>query len=63
MAQLQVATHSRPAQVQVTILHTQVVASIRILLNRERRGQSLVQDSQLRNDQLNLTCRQISVLA
>ena len=62
MAQLQVLAHSRAAQVQIAIFHSQVVATIGIVLYGERRGEGRIQHLELVHDDLDVTRRQVLVL-
>ena len=61
MAQLEVLAHSRTAQVEITILHTDIIATIGIVLNSEWRCETLAENVQLRNQDLNITCRHLGV--
>ena len=61
MAQLKVLTHAWATQVQITVFHTQVITSVRLIFNRERRCERRVQDIQLLHLYLNLAGRQLRV--
>ena len=63
VAKLQVTAYIGTAQVQVAVLHADVVAAVRILLDGERRSQCSIQDTQFRYDDLDVTGRYIAVFA
>ena len=63
MAQFQILTNGITTQVQVTVFHTQVVAAIRFIFDRERRSYGSIQYIQFRNNQFDIPCRNIFVLA
>ena len=62
VAQLQVLTNAGTTQVQITILHTDIVTAISIILYRERRSQTLTQHIQFLSDNLNIARRDILIL-
>ena len=63
MTQFQVLADGVAAQIQITVFHTQVVPPVRIVFNRERRSHGSIQDIQFRNDDFDLTGRDIRVFA
>ena len=63
MTQFQVLAYGVAAQIQITVFHTQVVPPVRIVFNRERRSHGSIQDIQFRNDDFDLTGRDIRVFA
>ena len=62
MTQFEVLAHIGTAKVEIAILHTQVVATVALFLDGERRCDALVQDVQLAHDYLYVTSRQVLVL-
>ena len=63
VTQLKILAHCRTAQVEVAILHTDIVATVSIVLYSERRCNTLREDIQFLGDNLDIASRQISVLA
>ena len=63
VAQFQIAAHRRTAQVEVAILHAQVVATIRIVLDGERRRERRAEHAELIDDDLDVARRYLVVLA
>src|SRR6185312_7703741 len=61
--QLEVLFHLRPAQVQVTVFHPQIVSSVRIVLYRKWRGNGLVQDRKGPDLDLDIARWQLGILA
>ena len=62
MTQFQVLTHTTATQVQITILHADIITAVCIILNRKRRRQTLAQHIQFLCDNLNVSRRDILVL-
>ncbi|CDB09896.1 putative uncharacterized protein [Bacteroides sp. CAG:633] len=63
VTQLQILADCRTAQVQITVFHTDVVASVGIVFNGEGRSQGGVQYVQLGYNDFNVACRNVGVLA
>ena len=63
MTQLQVLAHSLASEVEITIFHSQVIATISVVLNGKRRSLRLIKHIQHLHNNLNITCRNIAVLA
>ena len=63
MAQFEILTNSLTAQIEITILHTDIIAAIGIILNGERRCQTLAQHIQFLYQNLNITRRHLGILA
>ena len=62
MTQLEVLAHACTAQVEIAVLHAQVVASVGILLYGEGRHQALVQNHHLLHQNLYLSGGDVMVL-
>ena len=63
MAQFEILANCRTAQVEVAILHTDIVAAVGVVLDSERRCNTLREDIQFLSDNLDIASRQICVLA
>ena len=63
MAQLQVLTHIWTAQVKVTILHSDIVATVGVLFNGEGRRLTFAQHIELRGNNFNVACGKVGVFA
>ena len=63
MAQLEVFAHGSAAQVEVAVFHTEVVATIGVVLDCERRHFALVEQRHAVNDYLNFAGGHVRVLA
>ena len=63
MTQLKVLAHSLTAEVEITVLHANIVTAIGIVFNCERRSRSLVEDVKFTYNYFNVTCRYIRILA
>ena len=63
VAQLQILAHGRTAQVEVAVLHTDVVAAVGVVLDSERRCCALRKDVQFGSDDFNVAGRKVGVLA
>ena len=62
MAQLQILSNTGTAQVEVAILHTNIVTTIGIVFNGEGRRLTLAQHIQLRNQNLDITRIHLGIL-
>ena len=62
MAQFQILTNTATAQVQIAVLHADVVTTISIVLNGEGRRLTLAQHVQLLSQNLDITCLHLRVL-
>ena len=63
MTQFQVLAHSRTAQVQITVFHTQVIPAVGIVLDGKRRSLCRIQHGQPFHCDFHLTRRQVGILA
>ena len=63
MPQFQVLAYTRAAQVQVAVLHPQVVATVRFIFDCEGRRNGRIEDIQFGNNQFDIARRQMRVLA
>ena len=63
VTQLQVSSHALAAQVQITVLHTDVVAAVGLVLDGERRRQAFAQDVQILGQNLDVARGHLRVLA
>ena len=63
MTKFQILTDCCATQIQITVLHTNVVTTICIVLNREWRCQTLTQHIQFFHQNLNIASRHLRVLA
>ena len=63
VAKLKIAAHSRATKVEIAILHAQVVATISVILNSERRHLTAVKHHKLLGNNLNVAGRDICILA
>ena len=63
MAQLEVAAHGIAAQVQIAVFHSQVVATVGVVLDGERRRDALAQDVEFVGNDLDVTRGDVGVLA
>ena len=62
MAQFQILAYAGTAQIEVTILHTDIVTTIRIVFDGKGRCQALAQHIQLVSQNLDVACRHLRVL-
>ena len=62
MAQLQILAHDLSAQVQIAILHADVVAAVGLILDGEGRRLALAQDVEFLNQDLNVACGHLGIL-
>ena len=63
MTQLEVLANARTTQIQITILHTNIIATVGIVLNGEGRGLTLAEYVQLLSQYLNVTRRHLGILS
>ena len=63
VTQFEVLPDSGTTKVEITILHTDIVATIGIVLDGERRRLALTEDIQFLNQYLNITRRHLGILA
>ena len=61
MSQFEIFTHHRASQIQIAILHTDIITAIALLLNRKRRSKRLIDDIELLHYNLNITRREVLV--
>ena len=61
MAQFKILTHARTTQVQITVFHTQVITSVGLIFNGERRCQCRIEDIECFHINLYLAGRQLGV--
>ena len=62
MAQFKIGTHVFAAQVEVAVLHPQVVAAVRVVLNGERWSLGGIEYRKFCHDYLNVARRHLGVL-
>ena len=62
VAQFQVFPHHRPTEVKIAVFHSQVVATVGLVLYLEGRGQRGTEDIQLGDENLYLACGNLAVL-
>ena len=63
MAQLQVASDSRTAKVEITVFHTDIVTSVGIVLYLEGRCLAVAENLEHGNKNLDIACLHLRVLA
>ena len=63
MTQFQIRAHGITTQIQVTVFHADIIAAVCIILNRKRRSHGSIQNVQFGNDNFNVSCRNVCVLA
>ena len=63
MSKLKIAAHSRAAKVEIAILHAQVISTISVILNSERRNLTAVEHHKLLGNNLDVAGRNIGILA
>ena len=63
MTQLQILAHAGTTQVQVAVLHPQVIPAICLIFDGEGRRNSRIEDIQFGNNQFDIARRQMRVLA
>ena len=62
MTQFQILAHGLTAQVQIAIFHADIVATISIVLNGERRRDALAEHRQTAHQNLNVASRHLGIL-
>ena len=63
VTQFEVLTDSGTTKIQITVLHTDIIATIGIVLDGERRRLALAQDIQFLDQYLDITRRHLGILA
>lgn len=63
MAQLKVLAHGRATQVQIAILHAQVVTTVGIVFHLERWCKALAEDVQFAHQDFDVARRHLGILA
>ena len=63
MTQLQIFAHCRTTQIKITILHTNIITTISIIFDSERRGLTLREDIEFLHQDFDVTSIHFRILA